>query len=199
LAFFWKNFSRNNEEDPSTYIQFPFWRYIPNEFSNIESILKGEYEFPNIAQTILHEMWDKYITDPKYDWQHLAIRAEAAGVNLNARSRGVTNINVNGLLALTEQLTKSAINEISQYITPNDDKKVTGLTHQAILKTLIHEWGTKSYEFRLHKNNKNLFRAHCYFGSKPDNETQDCFPHLKIYSKYGGPLDSLKFLMNEIE
>jgi hypothetical protein len=42
------------------------------------------------------------------DGQHLRIRAEADGVALNARSSGVTEVDVRGLQALARKLAESA-------------------------------------------------------------------------------------------
>ncbi|OYQ65501.1 hypothetical protein B9G53_07140 [Pseudanabaena sp. SR411] len=78
----------------------------------------------------------------------------------------------------------------------------------AILRTLIHEWGTKSYEFKLDRlnnifqdkiNNESVFRAHYYFGAKPESESPDALVHLLCYKEYGGSAGILGFLINEIE
>ncbi|MEM8723604.1 MAG: hypothetical protein AAGE84_30715 [Cyanobacteria bacterium P01_G01_bin.39] len=78
----------------------------------------------------------------------------------------------------------------------------------AALRTLIKEWGTKSYEFSLEKeeekkelNKKSkynrLIKAHCYFGLKPNSPTQDSLQHLKC--DCGSSTSVLKFLLRELE
>jgi hypothetical protein len=74
----------------------------------------------------------------------------------------------------------------------------------AVTKTLIQEWGAKSYEFIIEekaeedKNNKKLFRSHCYFGRNNETKGEDSFPHFKCYSEYGNSAGALEFLLKEI-
>jgi hypothetical protein len=91
---------------------------------------------------------------------------------------------------------------------------------RAILHTLIREWGTKSYEFRLKKisdaqasipdtadidkdvENKvkveTLFRVHCYLGLDLLSNNQDSLQHLKCYQECGSSTGVLKFLLAEL-
>ncbi|WP_019500787.1 hypothetical protein [Pseudanabaena sp. PCC 6802] len=142
----------------------------------------------------------------KYQWQHLRIRAEASGVALNARSSGSSDIDVRGLQALSKQLAKSAIESLK--LEGSEDSERFSDVESAILRTLIQEWGTKSYEFRLDRldlssedelsSKEHVFKAHCYFGAKPSSKTPDIFIHLNCYLEYGGSHAALEFLINEL-
>ena len=89
-----------------------------------------------------------------------------------------------------------------------------------MLRTLIKEWGTKSYEFSLERKAlsdesslstnqtkiesesqteiKKRFKAHCYFGLKPKSNTQDLLQHLNCCPKFGGSTGALNFLLHEL-
>ncbi|WP_319422995.1 hypothetical protein [Pleurocapsa sp. FMAR1] len=152
-----------------------------------------------IYTLILHDMWDKYIRNSQYQWHHIRIRAESSGVALNAHSSEVKEINVKGLKALSGKLAESILESVG--ITDDLNKS---LAEVAALRTLIKEWGTKSYEFSLEKEDLNkksrynrLIKAHCYFGLKPNSSTQDSLQHLKC--DCGGSTGALKFLLGELE
>lgn len=111
---------------------------------------------------------------------------------------------------LVEKLAKSA-NEILKL---SEDSEKLQHIENALLRTLIKEWGTKSYGFSLDKisdssenssqssENKpkcdRVFKAHCYFGLKPNSKTQDSLLHLKCYNDYGASVGTLKFLLREL-
>ncbi|NER99599.1 MAG: hypothetical protein F6J86_38275 [Symploca sp. SIO1B1] len=212
VALHWNGFTFTEitEEFSDKSIQYPFWLHIPKFFDELTGHLQGDWTYPNLHQLILHQMWNQYLDNYDYKWQHLRIRAEADGVALNAHSSGVTEVNVMGLQALARKLAKSALETLGQL----DDREQLSHVENALLCTLIKEWGTKSYEFSLdrkpnlseasfqdkdHKAKlENLFKAHCYFGLK-QGSTQDSFQHLKCYSRYyGGSTGVLNFLLKEI-
>lgn len=212
VALHWEGFTFTEitEDHLDQAAQFPFWRYIPKFFDELTDYLQGYWGHPNLHQLVLHEMWNKYLDSFHYRWQHLRIRAEADGVALNARSSGVTEVNVKGLQALARKLAESALERLGR---PNNFEQISHV-ESALLRTLIKEWGTKSYEFSLDRkpnsseassqdaDNKaeleNLFKAHCYFGLKQDS-TQDSLQHLKCHSRYyGGSTGVLKFLLREL-
>ena len=212
VALHWNGFTFTDirEELSDKPIQYPFWRYVPKFFDELTNHLQGYWTHPNLHQLVLHRMWNQYLNNCDYKWQHLRIRAEADGVALNAHSSGVTEVNVRGLQALARKLAESALEILGQL----DDPEQLSHVENALLRTLIKEWGTKSYEFSLdkrpnlseassqNKNNKakleNLFKAHCYFGFK-QGSTQDSLQHLKCYSRYyGGSTCVLNFLLREL-
>ena len=90
-------------------VQFAFWKYIPTFFDEIIEFCQAKCHTPDLHTLILHDMWNKYISSDLYQWQHLRIRAESAGVALNAHSSGIKEINVKGLEALSNRLAGSAL------------------------------------------------------------------------------------------
>ena len=213
VSLHWNGFSSSSYEDEDETLkqnQFPYWQYIPIFFDELKKLFKAEWDYPNLCKIVLSDLWDKYLGKElkgfKYNWQHLRIRAEASGVALNARSAGNSDVDVRGLQALSKHLAKSAIESLGIVIT--EDSPNFSNVENAVLRTLIHEWGTKSYEFRLDRLNnifqdkikkESVFRAHCYFGAKPESESPDTLMHLLCYKEYGGSAGILGFLINEIE
>jgi hypothetical protein len=133
------------------------------------------------------------MNDPGHRWNHIRIRAESSGVALNAHSAGVSEVDVRGLKALTQALANSAVAALGHPVSQESLDAV----ENSLLRTLIQEWGTNSYEFSLEgleKPSQVRFRAHCYFGLRT-GPTQDSLQHLKCYARYGGNLAAKDFLM----
>lgn len=201
IAYSWNNFTFSTLERPKISVQFPFWQYLPDYIQELERDLGGSsWKLPNLHRLVLSKLWDQYINDPLYRWQHLRIRAEFRGVALNAHSSGATDVDVRGLEALTAALAQSAAQSIG--LVPSARQK--HLLESGILKTLIREWGTNSYEFRLSKKSedggtdKPLFRGHCYFGLRTNLETEDSFQHIKCYKETRGHLGASNFLTSHL-
>lgn len=212
VALSWNGFtfSSAKKEQIDRPSQFAFWNHIPKFFDELADFHKAEWEYPSLHKLVLHDMWDKYLNETSYKWRHLRVRAEASGLAINAHSAGVQEIDVRGLQALSQQLAKSVLATLDL----TDDAKKMNDVEDALLLTLIKKWGTKSYEFCLdrdlslndleteplqQKKCEYLFKAHCYFGMKPNSKTQDCFQHLKCYSRYyGGSTGVLNFLLKEL-
>lgn len=206
VALSWNGFtfSPMREDSIDRQIQFPFWMHIPHYFQELTNSCQANWIEPKLHQLILFDMWDEYLNKTPYRWQHLRIRAESSGVALNAHSSEVTEINVKGLKALSGKIAESTLAALEQTLEKKD------LVENAVLRTLIKEWGTKSYEFSLettnlnqndnsNNNKNNKFKAHCYFGLKPDSKTQDSLQHIKCYKVCGGSTEALKFLIRELE
>ncbi|MCM0592789.1 MAG: hypothetical protein HEQ35_28495 [Gloeotrichia echinulata IR180] len=210
VALSWNGFSlRSTTNERIEAAQFPFWHYISEFINELANHCQANWEHPNLHKLVLHDMWNKYLNSMPYKWRHLRIRAEASGLAINAHSAGVQEIDVEGLQALSEKLANSVLNKLGLV---GDPEKMSN-AEDAILLTLIKEWGTKSYEFQLDreltateiekeklKNTvKRLIKAHCYFGLKPHSTTQDSLQHLKCYSGYyGGSTGVLEFLLKEL-
>ncbi len=218
VALSWDGFTATQLSDLSQIdkpAQFPFWLHITRFYDELTDHFQGQWVHPNLHRLVLHDMWNKYLNTYRngfyYSWQHLRIRAEAAGVALNAHSSGVAEINVKGLQVLSRHLAKSALETLEL---PHESELVSQV-ESALLRTLIKEWGTKSYEFGLAREHtlrdadsgdserkvqsEELFKAHCYFGLKPESKTQDSLQHLKCYSGYAnGSTSVLKFLLTEL-
>lgn len=190
--------------------QFPFWHHIPRFIDELANHCQADWKHPNLHKLVLHDLWDKYLNCVPYQWRHLRIRAEASGLAINAHSAGIQEIDVKGLQALSEKLASSVLNKLGLV---GDPEKMSN-AEDAILLTLIKEWGTKSYEFQLDRELtgdeidtdklkkdklKPIIKAHCYFGLKPNSTTQDSLRHLKCYSGYyGGSTSVLEFLLKEL-
>ncbi|AFZ58730.1 hypothetical protein H6G54_20680 [Anabaena cylindrica FACHB-243] len=213
VALSWNGFtySSTTDEQIEQRTQFPFWNHIPTFIDELASHCNADWKARNLHQLVLHDMWEKYLNKSidgiVYKWKHLRIRAEASGLAINAHSAGVEEIDVRGLQALSEKLAHSVLNKLGLV----GDPEKMGNAEDAILLTLIKEWGTKSYEFQLDREltpseieaktlkkvtRKPLIKTHCYFGLKPDSKTQDSFPHLKCY---GGSTSVLEFLLKELQ
>ena len=120
VSLHWKGFSYTLQEESLRQNQFPYWMHIPKLFNELKELLKGDWEYPNLYERILSDLWNKYLNNEvggfKYQWQHLRIRAEASGVALNARSSGNSDIDIRGLQALSKQLAINlAIVECASY------------------------------------------------------------------------------------
>lgn len=217
IALSWNGFTFTQLTDYQidTPAQFPFWAYIPKFFNELADYCQSQWEHPNLHRLVLDDMQDKYLNTHlngfRYIWQHLRVRAEAAGIALNAHSSGVAEIDVVGLHGLSRHLAKSVFEALNL---PNDPAKISQ-AESALLRTLIKERGTKSYEFSLAREPvlkegdreglepkvqpEELFKAHCYFGLKPDSKLQDSLQHLKCYSGYAnGSTTVLNFLLTEL-
>ncbi len=214
LALSWNNFRYNSDEEADNdeaveqFKQYPYWRYIPIYMTEIKQEIGGDWTSPNMWQLILHQTWDKYMIHQSYSWKHLRIRADSQGVALNAHSTGAMDCDerkMKGLEALSGHLAETAIQTLE--MPSNDD--LLGKISQALLKTLMKDWGTKSYEFSLDKtsydednNEKNrayfscpLLLRYCTKFCYP----QDSFMHLHCFiQQYGGSSQTLNFLLSEL-
>jgi len=107
---------------------------------------------------------------------------------------------------MSEKLAESVLQKLGLV---GDPGKMSD-AEDAIVLTLIKEWGTKSYEFQLDRElteiemetdeskkvkMESVIQAHCYFGEKSD-KTQDSLQHIKCY---GGSTSVLKFLLKELQ
>lgn len=196
LSLSWKGITLGLERFSTVRLQYPFWREVKIAFKEIQEHLGGKWRRPPLDKLVLTHLWNKYETAPGFKWQHLAIRAEQAGVALNARSTGVQELNTKGLKALTAELTKAAC-QAAGVNAPAARRRI----ESAILATLMREWGTRSYEFSLAALTENgeepIFRAHSYFGMKQGG-TQDSLQHLRCYGPYGASTSTLRFLLQEL-
>lgn len=210
-ALSWNGFRHNDLKpglhDPQieSLMQFPYWYHIPGFFDELARQSKANWQHPVLHQIVLQHLWDKYLTEPQHIWRHLRIRADNRGVALNAHSTGAFDqekLKMRGLQALSRQLASSALNSLEIQETP----EVIGSVESSLLRTLIQEWGTKSYEFSLDELSDDgskrigLFRAHCYFANGPSPAPQDALQHLHCFTgNYGGSLQALNFLLSELE
>lgn len=210
IALSWNGFRHNDIKpglvDPSveSLVQFPYWKHIPGIFAEISHACNTEWQHPVLHKLVLQDLWDKYVEHSEYVWRHLRIRADNRGVALSVHSTGAADkeeLQMRGLQALSKELAASALRSLNLEKTAERVMSV----ENALLKTLIKEWGTRSYEFSLNKlsngeeQDKEVFRAHCYFALGKSSSPQDSFQHLLCYTKeYGGSGQALRFLLSEL-
>jgi hypothetical protein len=201
ISLSWNNFTFAGQEKTGTQLQFPFWQHIPSFIDEIEKTVNGNWRSPNLHKLVLHDWWDRFHNNPNFSWNHLRIRAELKGVALNAHSSGASDIDVSGLGLLTKALADSAAGAIGVPLLPAQRQRLEG----SIMQTMIREWGTNSYEFRLEEippvssSGKTLFRAHCFFGLRPELGGQDSLQHLKCYTENGSHWGAQNFVLNNLE
>ena len=199
ISYHWQGFSHSEDENSiKRESQFRYWDYVPNIIKEFEAIVGGNFEFPNLYNFVLHQLWDNYRGQDGFTWTDQRIRAESGGVSLNARSAGVTNdveIDVRGINSLANTLTLSVIRELGL---PLDIQKQHNL-QEKILRTIIREFGAKSYEFSLEHYSDKLIRAHIYFGAKPNFPGPDSFPHINCIIGWKSDQDQLNFIVNQLK
>ncbi|HEV7508596.1 MAG TPA: hypothetical protein VGS07_27195 [Thermoanaerobaculia bacterium] len=202
VSLAWNGFTSRRDEEEVRGAQFPFWEHIPTAFEELKESLGGKWSEISLNKLVLNDLWDKFVDKPDYRWEHLRVRAEAAGVALNARSaRIVSDVDTKGLEKLTSSIAKSAIFALGVPLTPENRARA----ENSILRTLIHHWGTISYEFALSRlsdvdpEKALLFHAHCYFGQRASLSTQDSLQHLKCYRSAGGDSGARDFLLAHLQ
>jgi len=222
LAIHWDGFSRR-ESPSSTKNQLPFWLYIPKIFEELQGLLTGNWEHPPLHKLLLHDLLDKYNknNNSQYHWSHKRVRAKASGIDLNVHSSSDEKIDIDdqGLKGLSHTLAEVVLESLDYQFPYNS--QILQKVETDILHTLIREWGTKSYEFKLTKKlqesnqldsdinkfdvdlpNKNqnttLFRAHCYFGLNSSLKGQDSLQHLMCYKECNFSVGVLKFLLDKL-
>jgi len=197
LALSWDNFTHKELEEHGGLSQYQFWNDIPFFFSDLEGDLGGTWEHPVLHKLVLDDLWSAYMMNPEYAWQHIRIRAERSGVALSARSAGVAEVDVEGLAKLTRKLAESASGAVGIQA-ERDIRKID----RALLRTMIRDWGTNSYEFSIDRRDAGkygkLFRAHCYFGLRPELENEDSLQHLMCSLAYGGSKSAQEFILGHL-
>lgn len=183
ISLHWRGFTYPGSPDAvqntQRNAQFAYWLYVPEFFDELEELLHARVEYVNLHNLMIHYLWDRYLEDSNYTWKHIRIRAESSGVSLNAHAGASDNeLNVGGILHLARTVriaVETELRERNQYTIPNP-------THMdnTILRTLIQKYGALSYGFRLATQNRLLFKAHSYFGLKPDSRLPDSFPHMQV-------------------
>lgn len=192
IALHWNNFSHSNEVDKAgRATQFAYWEWVPHAVNALASAMDAKIDVPNMHTIVLDRMRADYGHKKDVPWTHRRIRAEKDGVALNAHSGGDLEINVRGLQSLTSALAHHALRAMGR---KSDDPKRIDV-EEALLITLLQRWGTRSYEFSIGNKFERVFRAHVFFGAKPNEMSQDRFPHLLCYKEFGGSTGTCKFLL----
>lgn len=196
LSLHWKGFTFAQSPDDSGghNSQYPYWVRAPSIFDEITRLTGARLSQPNLHNLILHTLWDQYRYDHSGRWTDRRIRAESGGVSLSAHAGAVAELNVGGIRRLANAIRRSisADFETRRHTTgqPDPDR-----LEEVVLRTLLREFGTLSYEFSLETGEEKVFRAHTYFGLKPDTSSPDSFPHLNIFTNWRDDLEQLHFLL----
>ncbi|MGB2927121.1 MAG: hypothetical protein WBB82_17615 [Limnothrix sp.] len=207
VALMWRGFMVKGFSDQKIRgYQFEFWKKVPQIYELLAKRVRGQWKDIDLYDLILKQLWSKYNkpNDPIYSWYHESVRATSSGVTLNARTgKKIIDIKGGGLKALSEALAKSCF--FAQEIP--EDPLLFSKVEDEITKTLMREWGTRSYEFSLEQEikdyeklekSKRLIRGHCYFGNGNPTQGQDCLKHIKCYAEWGGSRKMLEFLLREL-
>jgi hypothetical protein len=139
-------------------------------------------------------MWDEFRNNQDYEWTDRRIRAEASGVTFNARAGAIYQIEAGGIRSLANTIRRAIEEELRlehDIILPEGD-----WFDEVILRTLIREYGTLSYEFSLEQENELLFRSHTYFGQRRNMDSPDKFPHMNLHTTKRGDLEQISFLLD---
>jgi hypothetical protein len=199
LSLHWNGFTYSNliDGDVTQNLQFPYWNHIPRLFAEIEELTGARVQDIDFQKLILHDIWEKYRYDSSFEWIDRRIRGEASGVKLSAHAGMIGDIPVEGVRGLANTIRKELEYElVNKYTTPLPNPDVFD---EVILKTLIREYGTHSYEFSLATGDgMKLFRSHCYFGNRSHYPSADSFSHLKIYTSWHTDIEALNFLLGHL-
>ncbi|MBS4059424.1 MAG: hypothetical protein KG029_03405 [Bacteroidetes bacterium] len=198
VSLHWQGFyAADDEGNAENEKQFPYWKYIPNLFSELENLFGVRLIDPNLSEFVLDNLWSKYRSVNGSEWTDLRIRAESGGVSLNARSAGANNpqdLDIQGIKHLARTLSLSVSTGIKLGLSPDE---IVNL-QEIILRTLIREFGAKSYEFSLVKDGERLFKSHIYFGMRPNFPTADSFPHIRCYTGWKSDRDQFTFILDHL-
>ena len=145
VAFSWYGFTFSTSPLSKQGSQFQYWSYIPIFFKELERLCNARWDEPDLYGLVLDKLWEKYYNKmvSQYLWRHIKIRAMKEGVALNASSSGIAEIDIDGLTVLSRKIAAACIVAIGA----QSDLVTTLKAEEAVTRTLIHEWGTKSYEF----------------------------------------------------
>lgn len=206
-ALHWFNASTREKQSMQHTSQFAYWHYLNDIFADLRTMLHGDWdaEEPNLAEVILHSAFDRYVDNDSgdYRWIHKAVRSNYESVALNASgSTGGTKEEraASGLTILTQELAETAAQAVGLQ---KDEKAVTKI-ERALLRKILRQWGTKSYEFILNAGagGDGIARMRIYFGAETPldgKQTQDTIQHVHCFAKYGNSTEALKFILEEWE
>lgn len=192
VAFHWNGFTYVGDDSKRTHdAQFEFWRHVPKAIAELEELVGGTWQRPDLFDIVFKQLMEKYLDTPDPKWVHLRVRAELEGVAVNAKSAAIRELNVEGLGALTKKMAETAL--IANGLPKSPDK--VRVTSKALMKTLLQDWGTRSYGFSL-KGEHFDFEGHCYFGQLTDPKFgQDVLQHVMCRENKGKSTEAIKFFL----
>lgn len=214
VSMHWHNFMRSShsEEDegiegPIRSNSFPYWKYVPRALSYLGHDCGANWRDPKLHDIVLHRLLGHFDGLEGHEWSHIAVRNDQGGLSFAARGGKIKTLKIDGIRDLANQFADAACRGAGVI----DVAAIEG-ARRAVLRTLLREQGTLSYEWR-HETTmgERISRAHCYFGGRPeprrfkrDGKThvrswrQDSFPHVKTWGQWGGSLAALDFLLRHV-
>ena len=182
--------------------QFDYWNHIPKLLGELPTIVAGtslgRAEPVELHNLVLHELMDLYEGDPEKKWEHLKVRAESDGIAMNTTSSPAqgAEIEIAGIRQLTSTLATSSLKAMSLSAESDEAKlKQHSLVERALLRTLVREWGTRGYEFKMRWEEKQI-RGYFFFGGQklgPDQLT-----HIKTYKHDGWSSRTRDFVVSHL-
>jgi hypothetical protein len=125
-------------------------------------------------------------------YQSVALSATGGGGTGSSEERAAT-----GLQILTESMAKTAAAAIGE---AGEKATIRKIDH-ALLRHILREWGTRSYEFLLEDKNKaeQIARLRIYFGNQlgKGSQPQDAIQHVRCYLGSGGSTHALQFILTQ--
>jgi hypothetical protein len=142
-------------------------------------------------------MWDKYRYNSEYVWVDERIRAQAGGIAVNAHAGAVTDLSVSGLRGFAQAIRKN----IEYELRANFDMQLPEpkLFDEVVLRTLIREYGARSYQFSLTHKDDNLLRLHTCFGVSQEGSGPDALAHHRMFFGWNNDLAQMRFLLGNLE
>ena len=201
VSLHWQGFSKEITIDGVLReIQYDYWEQISRLWTELENTLNLSLDPINWEDFVLYNLWDQYRYDDNYVWTDRAIRADSGGVNLSASSRAEwkknktkdeekEDLDIKGIRRLAHSIRSSVQTE---YELRNDERFPEAADYdEVILRTLLREFGTISYEFSIIKADTYLLCLHCFFGRR---KGRDSIPHLKVIYGKASVLEQIWFL-----
>lgn len=206
VSIHWRGLSHNDESSDSgrdSKSPVKTWVYVPQLFQEIQKLTQTRFTEVNLYDLVLLHLWDNFRYDKQnYVWKDLRIRSEIAGVKLNARSSLIVEHEFDGgetpgIKKLANTIRLAVLNELSaKYKYTVDDPEHFD---EVILRTLIQDFGALSYEFAIEKvDGEKLFHGHCYLGVRPDQGSEDSYPHIHVLKSYGDYSKQLEFVLDNV-
>jgi hypothetical protein len=197
VSLHWNGFSWAADQKLADHpVQFQYWSRIPTLFDEIEELTGANVKTPDLAQLVLHTLWDRY----RYNdgWVDKSIRAQSGGVAVSAHAGAVSELDVGGLRGFAQTIRKNIEYELKHCFDVNLPEPER--FDEVVLRTLIREYGARSYEFSLaSKNGERMLRLNTYFGVVGDVPSPDALAHFHVYVTWRNDLDQLRFLLDNLE
>lgn len=180
IALHWDGFNRIESEKKPKPGRFPYWRFLPPAWRQVEQIFPGTWAHPNLSNLVLTTLWAKYVDKPAFLWRHERVNGMARGISLSARAshgkkkgKGGARKQMQDLTGFSRQMARNIL--ASTGLTEPTEEQLKK-AENAGTHTMIHQWSPRSFEFSLSKKpnagfdltkDDHLCRAHCFFGTGP--------------------------------